>query len=510
MSRRTLVPERSFDQHARPRASAAPAVAREPGSGIGYPVRMQSIARRASFLLGCCLGVLAHSCAQSSALAAAPPPAAAHAQAGAATPPPGFRALFDGHSLAGWWGAETENPRTYLALPAADFAAKREKSLADIRAHWRVENGELVNDGQGLYLTSEALFADGELWLEYKTVAQADSGVYLRACPQVQIWDTTEAGGKWKLGADKGSGGLWNNSEGAPGKDPLVKADRPFGEWNQLRIRMIGERVTVVLNGALVVDGARLENYYERGLPIPRSGPIQLQTHGGEIRWRNVWVREIGAEEANRWLAERDQRAAREAHAPAPLELFDGRDLSGWRGDVDSYEIAEGAIRCKHGHGGSLFTEREFGDFTLALEIQLPAGGNNGLAIRYPGEGDSAYTGMCELQVLDNEDPKYAKLDARQYHGSVYGQAAAQRGYLRAPGEWNYQRVDVHGSSIRVELNGTRILDADLAQIHEGMYPLEKFAGRMRTSGHFGFAGHDDPVAFRAIRVLAQGAELPR
>mgnify|MGYP006192395349 CR=1 FL=1 len=57
----------------------------------------------------------------------------------------------------------------------------------------------------------------------------ADSGIYLRGTPQVQIWDFTKEGGKWNLGADKGSGGLWNNSPGTAGKDPAVLADKPFG-----------------------------------------------------------------------------------------------------------------------------------------------------------------------------------------------------------------------------------------------------------------------------------------
>jgi Domain of Unknown Function (DUF1080) len=108
----------------------------------------------------------------------------------------------------------------------------------------------------------------------------------------VQIWDYTEEA-KFKLGADKGSGGLWNNSPGAPGKDPLVKADKPFGEWNKFRIIMKGENVTIYLNDKLVVDNAKLENYYDRKQPVPEKGPIQLQTHGGEIRWRNIFIKEL-------------------------------------------------------------------------------------------------------------------------------------------------------------------------------------------------------------------------
>jgi hypothetical protein len=216
----------------------------------------------------------------------------------AAQIPEGFTALFNGKDLSGWWGAKTENPAKYMALPAEQLAAKKTKSLADIKQHWRVEGDELVNDGHGLYLTTDKFYGDFELRLDYKTVAKADSGVYLRGCPQVQIWDYTKEGGKWKLGADKGSGGLWNNGKGAPGRDPLVLADKPFGEWNTLRIVMVDDRVTVWLNGKLVVDHAVMKNYFNKKGKVPAKGPIQLQTHGGEIRWRGVCIREIGAEEA--------------------------------------------------------------------------------------------------------------------------------------------------------------------------------------------------------------------
>ena len=102
-----------------------------------------------------------------------------------------------------------------------------------------------MNDGNGPYATTEREYGDIELLVEYRTVAKADSGIYLRGNPQVQIWDYTKEGGKWDRGADKGSGGLWNNSAGAPGKDPLVLADKPFGEWNAFRILQVGDKTTV-------------------------------------------------------------------------------------------------------------------------------------------------------------------------------------------------------------------------------------------------------------------------
>lgn len=411
----------------------------------------------------------------------------------AAEPPPGFKPLFNGKDLAGWHYGDTFDPRVLAAMSEEKRNAQLDKWRKDSEKHWSVQGDEIVNDGKGAYLTTDKNYGDIELMIEYKMTPRSDSGIYLRGCPQVQIWDKDDPGNQ-KNGSDKGSGGLWNNSAGAPGKDPLVLADKPIGEWNKFRIVQVGERVSVWLNDKLVVDHARMENYFEkdRGNPLPRTGPIQLQTHGGEIRWRNLFVREIGAEEANSIL--------RGKSGPGFRSAFNGQDFTGWAGPVENYEVKDGAIVCKPGKGGTIHTTEEFSNFAVQIEFKLPPGGNNGLAIRYPGKGDTAYDGMCELQVLDSEHPKYASLDARQFHGSAYGMAAAKRGYLRPVGEWNFQEVTVNGSNILVELNGTRILAADLNAISDFL-ENRPHPGKDRTKGHFGFAGHSDPVAFRNVRV---------
>ncbi len=281
-------------------------------------------------------------------------------------PPDGFTALFNGQDLSGWHGMEGFDPRKLAAMSEEDRAAKRAADLANMQQHWTVENGEIVNDGDGVYLTTDKEFEDFELWIDYKTVPKADSGIYLRANPQVQIWDYTEEGGKWNLGADKGSGGLWNNSPGAPGKDPLVLADKPFGQWNRLRIRQVGARTSVWLNGHLVVDHALMENVWDRDAPHFRKGPLQLQTHGGEIRWRNVFVREISSEEANRILASEN--------ASGFASIFNGKDFSGWAGPTDNYEVKDGVLMCQPDKGGTIYTNEEYGDFVARCEFKLPPG----------------------------------------------------------------------------------------------------------------------------------------
>lgn len=217
------------------------------------------------------------------------------------SPPPGFRAIFNGRDLTGWYGL---NPHSVVKLTGDAKQANLTQQRAEFSKDWTVENGELVNGGKGPYATTDAEFGDIELLIEYKTVAKADSGIYLRGTPQVQIWDWNQVFDEKRPTRKPhlGSGGLFNNTPGSAGRDPLVLADRPFGEWNQFRIRQIGDRTWVWLNDKLVADG-KMENYWDRSQPLPAKGPIMLQTHGGEIRWRNIFVREIKAEEAQKTLS---------------------------------------------------------------------------------------------------------------------------------------------------------------------------------------------------------------
>ncbi len=430
-------------------------------------------------------------------------------------PPAGFVSLFNGKDLTGWRGGTTFDHRKLLEMTEDQRKAQIDKWTATLtvvnektgKPHWYTENGELVNDGYGDYATTEKDYGDIELFVDYKTVPLADSGIYLRGVPQVQIWDYTEKA-KFPLGSNLGSGGLWNNDKTSPGRDPLVLADKPFGEWNHFHIIMVGSRVTVWLNEKLVVDHAILENYYDKRkpvdqrLPILPRGPIELQTHGGEIRWRNLFVREIGSDEACKILASHGQQGFE--------SIFNGQDMTGWAGPTDVVKVENGAMVWQLKKGGTPYWNTELSDFAARVDFKMPPGGNNGLAIRYPGTGDTAYVGMCECQVLDdNYEVNKAKqegspqpIDPRQAHGSAYGMVAAARGYQHPIGDWNFEEVTVKGPTIKVELNGTIILDTDLSKVDlSTVMAHHPHPGKDRTSGFFGFAGHNDPVEFRNIFI---------
>ena len=191
---------------------------------------------------------------------------------------------------------------------------------------------------------------------------------------------------------------------------------------------------------------------------------------------------------------------------PGFVSLFDGKTLQGWTlvgGHGPGYVVKDSMIVCPKEGGGNLFTEKEYANFAFRFAFRTEPAGNNGVGIRAPLNGDAAYVGM-EIQILDDAPEYEGKLRPAQYHGSVYDVIPAQRGYLKKAGEWNEEEIRTEGRRIKVTLNGTVILDADLDSVRDPEV-LKKHPGLARTAGHIGFLGHGSLVEFRNIRVK----ELP-
>ncbi len=402
-------------------------------------------------------------------------------------PDEGFRPMFNGKDLTGWQGL-VENPIVRSKMKKTDLARRQAEANALVPASWSVRDGCIWFNGSGDNLCSVDDYGDFELLVDWKITRGGDSGIYLRGSPQVQIWDTSRT----NVGARVGSGGLYNNQVNA--SKPLMVADNPVGDWNSFRILMTGENVSIWLNGLLVVDNVVLENYWDRRIPIFPRGPIELQAHGTDLAFRDIYVREI---------TDKDYNLTPEEKAEGFVSLFNGRNLDGWVGNKQSYVAEDGmiVIRPESDSGGNLYTEGEYSDFIFRFEFQLTPAANNGLGIRAPLGGDAAYAGM-ELQILDNTAGVYSKLQPYQYHGSVYGVIPAKRGYLKPVGEWNYQEVVAKGTRIKVVLNGTVILDGDIAGPRDkGTMDKNDHPGLRNKTGHIGFLGHGSLVRFRNIRI---------
>lgn len=392
--------------------------------------------------------------------------------------PVGFVPLWNGKDLTGWQGL-VENPEKRAAMSPEELAAAQVEADEKMNAHWTVEDGLLVFDGKGSHLCTKRLYEDFEMLVDWKIVPEGDSGIYLRGSPQVQIWDPAQ----WP----QGSGGLYNNKIGED--DPLVVADNPIGEWNRFHIKMVGEKVTVYLNGQLVVDNVVLENYWDRDKPIYPIEQIELQAHGSLVWWDNIYVREIPRGDGWTNL------------------LAEDNSLEGWEeiggGDDSRWHVENGQLYTEGEGGGWLSTTKEYDNFELELEFKVPPGGNSGVFIRTPREGNPAYAGS-EVQILDDNDAQYAGLQPWQYCGSIYSTAAPDRRRVLLPGEWQKMRILADGPNVEVRLNGFDIVDADLSK---HLDKLEEHPGLAREGGYIGLQNHGTRLDFRNIRIREIGGE---
>lgn len=208
----------------------------------------------------------------------------------AAPPVEGFVSQFNGRDLTGWKGL-VENPIAREKMTPLELAAKQIDADQRMRDDWHVENGLLAYVGTGYdNICTVEQYADFEMLVDWRldpAGKEPDAGIYLRGTPQVQIWDIART----DVGAQVGSGGLYNNQKNR--STPLCVADNPLGEWNSFYIRMQADRVTVRLNGILVVDNVPLENYWDRSRSIFPIEQIELQAHGSKVYYRDIFIRRL-------------------------------------------------------------------------------------------------------------------------------------------------------------------------------------------------------------------------
>ena len=373
------------------------------------------------------------------------------AEDGREAPPDGFVSLFNGRDLEGWKGICRDEG---FNMPGVRRAAVPEKLWemqargdTNMRKHWHVRDGVLFFDGQegGTSIAAKRDYGNLEMIADWRLLrVYGDSGFYLRGCPQVQIWDPNSWGGL-------GSGGIWNNRNAAFAAS--LRADRPIGDWNRCRMRLVGDKLTVWLNGTKVVDGVTYENQNQPGAPIPLIDQVELQCHGDPIEFRNIFIRELP--EAADDIP--DPAAAKRGE---PIDLLkDGMDgweaadpklRMGWSvkdGVLSNFVTDDPTKTSRGGSGGThLRTRRtDFFDFDLSYDVLVPRKCNSGVYLR----------GRYEIQVCDS----YGRKPDTHTMAALYDLVAPTVGAEKPAGEWQHVDLTIYRRHITVTLNGVRIID---------------------------------------------------
>ncbi len=426
-----------------------------------------------------------------------------------------YRTLFNGKDFTGWNVPQNDGGHWQVKDFLIDYDAQSEagqknlwteESFADFNLHidWRFKRTS------GLYPMPEIL-ADGsyrkdDIGQVIKTpTANADSGILLRGSgQQVNLWN-------WAVG----SGELWkvrNDESLSPqlraAAVPKVNADRPIGQWNSMDISLVGERITVMLNGKYVIENARIPG-------LPERGPIGLQHHGGInrqtgelgpasslIQFRNIWIDEVGAQPKSEATVEDDWET-----------LFNKKNLDGWiTGPGNAFVVENGELTVKRENPDGkehnfdyLWTEQIYDNFVLELEFKVVEGTNSGLFFRTSDLKDPVYTGI-EVQVANSYGR--SELSKTGTTGAVYDALAPSKNAIHSPGEWNQCRLTCKGSLVRVMLNGEQVVDMDLARwtvpgrnLDGTPNKFPRALAEFAREGHIGLQDHGRPVWYRNIRV---------
>jgi hypothetical protein len=353
---------------------------------------------------------------------------------------------------------------------------------SDLLDGWVVENGceaDVVDGcirlkaGDG-WLRSHHKYRDFDLHVEWKALQAAgyDAGIYIRSAGEGKPFPKPT----YQINLLDGKEGNLAQLKGAESAGLIRK-----GDWNAFDIHVEGEHVALKINGqpAWSVGGLQAaDGYVGFQIEVPK---------GGQFLLRNITVKELN-------------------YKP----LCDGQDLAGWTAvggaAADCWSVVDGCIVCNGQKGPWLRSDASFGDFNLRFDYQLSPGGNSGIYVRVPEDGnhhrenDTLPPAGVEVQVLDDFAEKHAKLKDYQYSASVYDIAGASPRVSRQPGGWNTMEINCRGQHYSIVHNGTTVVN-----LTEDDHPLIKLR---KTEGFLGLQNHSTVVRFRNLRI-GPAAEFP-
>ena len=371
---------------------------------------------------------------------------------GRETAPAGFKALFNGKDLTGWRGCSMEekfhDTRVRRAMLPEKRWAMQAKADELMKAHWHVRDGVLFFDGLkgGYSIAAEKDYGNVEVIADWRLLrVYGDSGFYMRSMPQVQIWDPNMWNGL-------GSGCIWNNSTALFAATTC--ADNPIGDWNRCRMRMVGNRISVWLNGVKVVDDVEYQNCRAPGDPIPLMDRFELQCHGDPVEFRNIFLKELPEDPADIPDPAKAVRGAKVdllKDGLAGWEPVDAKARMGWSLKDGVLSNATGLAPEKTSRGGAgttdLQTKRaDFFDFDLSYDVRVPPKCNSGVYLR----------GRYEIQVLDSFGR--GKTDCH-FMGALYDLIAPAVSAEKKAGEWQHVDLTLYKRHLTVVLNGVKIID---------------------------------------------------
>lgn len=220
--------------------------------------------------------------------------------------PKGFVSLFNGKDFTNWKVPEGDNGHWKIVNGVIDYDAESEakdKNLWSAKEYkdfilyvdWRIKEVPWTNPNVPIILASGLHKKNEKGEAITMEVPDSDSGILLRGegkC-QANIWN-------WPIGSGEVYGYRMDDkmpAEVRRGVTPKVNADKNIGEWNTFKITMKGNRMTVELNGIIVIENALLPG-------LPESGRIGLQHHGSKrdgewvsppslVQFRNIHIKEI-------------------------------------------------------------------------------------------------------------------------------------------------------------------------------------------------------------------------
>ena len=371
---------------------------------------------------------------------------------------PDYEPIFNDRDLTGWTTALADVDKRKKLKPEelAKEEAEADKRKAE---HWTVKDGVLCFDGKGDDLATEKKYADFDLLLE------------------------------WKILPDSDSGGLYNNQISP--NSPLIRADRPVGEWNKMRVRAVQDRINVWLNDVRVVEETPLQNFWDPNTKIAKLGPIELQAHSSPVFFRNIRAKDIPVPRAL-------------FQPPSWFPLFNQQDLSYWTCKAGSWTVEDAAMKCKG--GSSIFNDRGHHDYVFSGEFKLSKGAKSGIYFRTTDTSDPDVNGFLLVLADEPSREKPGKTD----NGALAGLVPPKELKMRPVGEWNTFAITCDGSHIDVVLNGDRIIDTDLTQWTEvgknpdgTANPYGTLLKDLNPHGFVGFKDSDDtPVWFRHLSML--------